>query len=85
MADDAHQKITETVLELVRQQLRESGALDFTVLTLDEQGREGRIDVDPECFRSDATKDRLKRDLRRDFVRLVSSDMRWSPNAGWDK
>ena len=67
MADDDHQKITETVLELVREQLRENGALDFTVLTLDEQGREGRIDVDPEFFRSDASKDRLKRDLRRDF------------------
>ena len=67
MANDDHQKITETVLELVREQLRENGALDFTVLTLDEQGREGRIDIDPECFRSDATKDRLKRDLRRDF------------------
>ena len=40
MADDDHQKITETVLELVRKQLRETGALDFTVLTLDEQGRE---------------------------------------------
>ena len=44
MADDDHQKITETVLELVREQLRENGMLDFTVLTLDEQGREGRID-----------------------------------------
>ena len=67
MADEVHQKISETVLELVREQLRENGALDFTVLTLDEQGREGRIDIDPEFFRSDATKDRLKRDLRRDF------------------
>ena len=60
-------QIIETVLELARQQLRESGMLDFTVLTLDEQGRKGRIDIDPEFFRSDATKDRLKRDLRRDF------------------
>jgi hypothetical protein len=67
MADDAHQKITETVLNLARQQLRENGALDFSVLTLDEQGREGRIDVDAGFFRSDAAKDRLKRDLRRDF------------------
>ena len=67
MADDAHQKITETVLKLAREQPRENGALDFTVLTLDEQGREDRIDIDPECFRSDATKDRLKRELRRDF------------------
>jgi hypothetical protein len=47
--------------------LRQTGVLDFTVLTLDEQGREGRIDIDPEFFRSDATKDRLKRDMRRDF------------------
>jgi hypothetical protein len=69
MADDDHQKIIETVLELVREQLRENGALDFSVLTLDEQGREGRIAIDPEFFRSDATKDRLKRDLRRDFGR----------------
>ncbi len=67
MADDAHQKITETVLKLAREQLRENGRLDFTVLTQDEQGREGRIDIDPEFFRSDATKDRLKRDLRQDF------------------
>ena len=67
MADDAHQKITETVLALAREQLEKNGALDFTVLTLDEQGREGRIDIDPEFFRSDATKDRLKCDLRRDF------------------
>jgi hypothetical protein len=69
MADDDHQKIIEAVLKLAREQLRENGALDFTVLTLDEQGREGRIDIDPEFFRSDATKDRLKRDLRRDFRR----------------
>ena len=67
MADDDHQKIIETVLKLAREQLRENGALDFSVLTLDEQGREGRIDIDPQFFRSDATKDRLTRDLRRDF------------------
>jgi hypothetical protein len=66
MADDDHQRITETVLKLAREQLRQNGALDFTVLTQDEQGREGRIDIDPGFFRSDATKDRLKRDLRRD-------------------
>jgi hypothetical protein len=66
MADDDHQKITETVLKLAREQLRENGMLDFTVLTLDEQGREGRIDVGLEFFRSDATKDRLTRELRRD-------------------
>ena len=70
MADGDHQKISETVLELVREQLRADGALDFTVLTLDEQGREGCIDIDPEFFRSDATKDRLKRDLRRDFRQM---------------
>jgi hypothetical protein len=69
MADDDHQKIIEHVLGLVREQLRKDGALDFTVLTLDEQGREGRIDVDPGFFRSDATKDRLTRELRRDFRR----------------
>jgi hypothetical protein len=57
MANDDHQKIAETVLKLVREQLRANGALDFTVLTLDERGREGRIDIDPEFFRSDATKD----------------------------
>jgi hypothetical protein len=51
MADDDHQKIAETVLKLARGQLQENGALDFTVLTLDEQGREGRIDIDPEFFR----------------------------------
>jgi hypothetical protein len=67
MANDDHQKIIETVLELVRRQLRENGALDFSVLMLDEQGKEGRIDVDLEFFRSDATKDRLTRELRRDF------------------
>ena len=67
MADDDHQKIIETVLDLVREQLRENGVLDFTVLTLDEQGREGRIDIDPGFLPSDATKDRLTRDLRRDF------------------
>jgi hypothetical protein len=67
MANDDHQKIIATVLDVARQQLKESGMPDFTVLTLDEAGREGRIAIDPEFFRSDATKDRLKRDLRRDF------------------
>jgi hypothetical protein len=52
MADDDHLKIIEDVLGLVREQLRQNGALDFRVLTLDEQGREGRIDVDLEFFRS---------------------------------
>ena len=55
------------MLDVVRRQLTESGMLDFTVLTLDEAGREGRIAIDPEFFKSDSTKDRLKRDLRKDF------------------
>jgi hypothetical protein len=63
MANDDHQKIIEAVLDIVRRQLKESGMLDFAV-TLDEEGREGRIAIDPEFFRSDATKDRLKRDTR---------------------
>ena len=82
MADGDHQKIIETVLGLVRKQLRESGALGFTVLTLYEQGREGRIDIDPEFFRSDATKNRLKRDLRRDFRQKGIVRYALAPNAG---
>jgi hypothetical protein len=85
-ADVDHQKIIDTVLDVVCWQLKESGRLDFTVLTLDEAGREGRIAIDPEFFRSDATKDRLKRDLRRDFrkkgiVRYALVAECWMGNA----
>jgi hypothetical protein len=69
MSNSDHQKIIERVLELVCQQLKESGMLQFTALTIDEQGNERRIDVDPEFFRSEANKDRLKDKMRRDFRR----------------
>jgi hypothetical protein len=86
MANDDHQKIIAIVLDVVRRQLTESGMLDFTMRTLDEEGREGRIAIDPEFFRSDATKDRLKRDLRRDFrkkgiVRYALVAECWMGNA----
>jgi hypothetical protein len=42
MTDDDHQKITETVLELARRQLRENDMLDFSVLTLDARARARR-------------------------------------------
>jgi hypothetical protein len=47
MANEDHQKISETVLELVREQLRENGALNFTVLMLDEQGRRAALILVP--------------------------------------
>ena len=70
MADDDHQKVTETVLELVRKQLRANGMLQFTALTIDEAGEERCIDIDPEFFRNEANKDKLKRKLQRDFRRM---------------
>lgn len=69
MVDVEHQQIIDEVVELARRQLKQNGMLDFTVLTLDELGRTGRMDIDTEFFRCEATKDRLKRELRRDFRR----------------
>jgi hypothetical protein len=67
MIDVEHQKIIDEVIGLARQQLKQDGMLDFTVLTIDEQGLPARMDIDTEFFRSEANKDRLKRKLRQDF------------------
>jgi len=65
--DVEHQKIIDEVIGLARQQLKQDGMLDFTVLTIDEQGLPARMDIDTEFFRSEANKDRLRRKLRQDF------------------
>jgi hypothetical protein len=38
MVNDDHQKIIDDVIALARRQLKQNGMLDFTVLTIDEQG-----------------------------------------------
>ena len=67
MAGDDHQQLIDEVIGLAREQLKQNGMLDFTVLTVDEQGLTARMDIDTEFFRSEANKDRLKRKLRQDF------------------
>jgi hypothetical protein len=67
MAEDDHQQIIHEVIELAREQRKQNGMLDFTVLTINEQGHTTRIDIATEFFRSEANKDRLKRKLRQEF------------------
>jgi hypothetical protein len=67
MAENDHQKVIDEVIELARQQLKQDGRLDFTVLTIDEQGQTACMDIDTASFRSEAKKDRLKGQLRREF------------------
>jgi hypothetical protein len=55
MAEDDHQQFIHEVIELAREQV-----LDFTVLTINEQGHTTRIDIATEFFRSEANKERLK-------------------------
>src|SRR5689334_16476617 len=46
MAEDNHQHIIDEVIELARKQLKQNGMLDFTALTIDEQGLTARMDID---------------------------------------
>jgi hypothetical protein len=63
MTDIEHQTLIDEALRFVRSQIAQGG-LEFTLLTIDEQGRRGRFNVDPRFVQSDGTKDVLAAELR---------------------
>jgi len=56
MAEDDHQQIIHEVIELAREQRKQNGMLDFTVLTINEQGHTTRIDIATEFSGARRTK-----------------------------
>jgi hypothetical protein len=65
MADD-HQRLIDQVFGYVRDQLAHGG-LEFTVLTINENGHRNRLRIDPRFMESGATKDVLMDELRQAF------------------
>jgi hypothetical protein len=67
MPDAAHQKLVEKVLAWAKEQLAHRGRIEFTVFTIDEQQREATAAADPACFAGDSGRERLARNMRKQF------------------
>jgi hypothetical protein len=67
MSDADHQKLVEKVLAWAKEQLAREGRIEFTVFTVDEQQREATAAADPACFAGNSGRDRLARDMRKQF------------------
>ena len=78
MADD-HQRLIDQVFGYVRDQLAHGG-LEFTVLTINENGHRNRLRIDPRFMESGAAKDVLTDGLRQEFreqgIVLLCADCR---------
>lgn len=66
MTDDDHEQIISEVFSLVRDLLARD-ELEFTILTIDEEGKRGRFKVDPRFMESGPVKDALSALLREAF------------------
>ena len=62
--NDDHQKWAENVIGIVRGEIQDAGSVAFSVFTIDEDGKRGRLSVDPILFQNGAAKERLRRKLR---------------------
>ncbi|MFL5287067.1 MAG: hypothetical protein ACJ8AW_40385 [Rhodopila sp.] len=69
MTECEHQTLIDEVLEMARRQLKQTGMLVFTVLTVNEAGEKACEEIDPAFFQNDKNKNGLARKLRRDFRR----------------
>jgi hypothetical protein len=67
MSDADHQKLAEKVLAWAKEQLALRGRIEFTVFTIDEQQREATAAADPACFAGDGGRERLARNMRKQF------------------
>jgi hypothetical protein len=67
MLDAIHQKLVEKVLAWAKEQLAQRGRIEFTVFTIDEQEREATAAADPACFTGDSGRERLARNMRKQF------------------
>jgi hypothetical protein len=64
-----HEQLIDEVFQIAKRQLIANDRLDFSVLTLDEQGQRAKLNIDPQYFQNHAMKERLAGELRRDFER----------------
>lgn len=67
MSIESHQVFIDQVLNWVRECLARRGRLEFTVFTIDEQGRQASSAADPACFAAGGGRDRLARKMRAQF------------------
>lgn len=67
MPIESHQILLEEVLTWARECLVDSGRLEFTIFTIDEQGRRAMAAADPACFAVDGGRERLAREMRMRF------------------
>lgn len=59
-----HQKWAEGLIGIVGGEIQDAGSVAFSVFTIDEDGKRGRLSVDPILFQNGAAKERLRRKLR---------------------
>jgi hypothetical protein len=67
MKNDDHEPLIEEVIGFVREKLKTSHTLDFTVVAIDERGHKHLLNADPRSLNSDEAKNELADALREEF------------------